>query len=228
MTMTMYALAGLTHAPRSVERRDPLLALTGAAARKMLMSLRSLPVEKRVAELDRALATVDASLPTRVHQVASYLARSGMNAELAVERAIALSLADSNIDRFTVMGEQYRRGVPVQGLGQTSTTPTTPQGQDAAAVAGNVAQGIACSSALRDAIVDLVGRNQGRSAADATTIGLEVGRGVANCQSLQPPATQPLPPAPIPTTDSSMMWPLIIGIGSLAVVGGVVFLMRKR
>jgi hypothetical protein len=227
MNMTIYALAGLAHAPRSAERRDPLLKLTGTAARRILTSLRSLPVEQRVAELNRVLASVDAGLPDRVRSVAAYLARSGMNADLAVERAVALLLADVNIDRFTAMGEQYRRGAPVQGLGQTTTTPTTPQGQDAAQVAGSVTQGIACSTELRNAIVDLVGRNQGRSAADATTIGLEVGRGIANCQSLQP-TVQPLPPPPAPPAESSMMWPLIIGIGSLAVVGGVVFLMRKR
>lgn len=227
-------------AKRSVERRDEMLARTGPAARSLMVWARRLPPSERVLALNRVLADFEPGLPMRVQRVAEFLHREGMGTEDAVERALALSLADASIEKIKRLGQAYQGGATLHaeqlgrwlgcvgcaGLGQTTTTPpATPT--DPGAVVGAMFQGIICSDGLKTAVTDAVGRNEGRSAADATTIGFSVGQGMAMC----PPGTAPAPvPDPGPVREErSLALPIAIGVGAIALVGGVAwFTMRKR
>lgn len=218
-------------ADRSVERRDAMLARTGPAARAVLNRIKRLPRRKQVAALDRVLRDFDPGLPERVRRVAEHLHREGMKVNDAIERALALSLADASINRIQKLGRAYRTGqlLPVGYLGQTP--PTTPSSTDAEQSAGDVVagmfQGIVCSEGLQTSVADMVGRSEGREAHDATNTGYEVAQGFAQCSALAP-STPPVP-APEPEREgTSPAVPIAIGVGALVVVGGAVWYTTRK
>lgn len=223
-----------TFAQRSAETRDPLLAQTGNAARGILRDLNRLPRSKRAQALNNVLRSYDPSLPAKVHKVANRLHAQGMPVNLAVERALALGLADSSIDRIRAIGAARMRGVSpaVAGLGylgQTETPSETPAETSAKKRVGQMFQGIVCSDGVQTSVTDMVGRNKGADAHAATNLGYEVAQGFAQCASMNPQAPTP-PPAPTPTPDSggSMVFPIVLGGAALLVVGGAVWYTRKK
>lgn len=213
-------------ADRSVERRDAMLARTGPAARAILKQIRKLPGSQQVAALDRVLANFDPELPMRVRRVAEHLRREGMSVNASIERALALSLADATISRIQKIGRAYRNGelTPVGYLGQTP--PTSPAATTAEQNAGDVVarmfQGVVCSDGLQRSVSEMVGRNEGREAHDATNMGYEVAQGFAQCASLTPAAPAPLPP-PAQPESSSLAVPIAIGLGAVVVTGGILW-----
>lgn len=216
----------------SAERSDALLAITGPGARRIMRAIKKLPRNQQVQALDRALEQFDPQLPARVRHVAEFLHRGGMPTDRAVERALALSLADASIDRFKQVGYAYRRGegVPqgiLSGLG-TGTTATSSSGDDAGQAVANVFKGIACSNGLQSAVTDLVGRNEGADAAAATNTGYEVLQGAAQCGVAAPAPAPPPPPPPPPSQGSSLAVPIAVGAGALLIVGGFVLYSAKK
>jgi len=208
-------------AKRSVEKRDAILARTGPAARQLLKASGRSP-----AKLGKLLGRIDPNLPGRVHQVARHLNRQGMAADTAVERAVALSLADSMIEQVKALGERVRRGMPPAPLFSTAMG-LGGLGDEAADVVGSMAQGILCSDGLRTTLADMVGRQEGRDAADATLIGFSVAQGAAQCG--RTPTPTPTPPADDPEPESSsLVIPIVVGVGVLALVGGIVWVTRKK
>lgn len=217
-------------ADRSTERRDAMLARTGPAARAVLARLNKLPRSQRAAALDRVLMEFDPSLPGRVRRVAEHLRREGMGVDRAVERALALSLADASINRIKSLGRAYRKGqvLPMGYLGQTPPAAPTQQEQDAGQVVASMFQGIVCSDGLQRSVTDMVGRNEGREAHDATNVGYEVAQGFAQCASLTPP-TPPTPPPSAPRDEGgSVVLPVVVGLGALVAVGGVVWYTKRK
>jgi hypothetical protein len=216
----------------AAERQDALLARTGPAARRIMRHIKRLPRSKQVAALDRVLERFDSELPARVRRVAEHLHRGGMPTDRAVERALALSLADASIEKIKRVGYAYRRGEgapygPAMGLGTSGTGSSSERSAEDEVAA--VFQGIACSNGLQATITDLVGRNEGADAAAATNTGYEVLQGAAQCGTLTP--TPPPPPAPPTTTQSSsgsLAVPLAIGAGALLLVGGAVWYTTKK
>lgn len=211
-------------ASRAAERRDLLLAHTGPAARAMLWRINRLPRAQRVPELNRVLAQFGAGLPTRMHRTVEFLHREGMSVGAAVERGLALSLADATIERAKKLGQQARDGqlFPLSGgLGAETT-----EGESAGNVAAKMFQGIACSTDVAAATTDLVGRNEGADAAGATEIGFAVARGAALC----PPGSAPPPPGPWPAEqeERGSALPLILGLGAAVAIGGVAWFMMAR
>lgn len=216
-----------------MERRDPLLAFTGNAARGIIQDINRLPHGKRVKALDNVLSSYDRRLPAKVRQVASKLRSEGMSTNMAVERAVALSLADATIDKFRGIGEARRAGQPPiglygLGLGQDSTTTGETDAETSAKKkVGQMFQGIVCADGVQTAVTDLVGRNKGADAAGATNLGYEVAQGFAQCAA---PTPTPTPPT-TPTTEeegSSLAVPIALGVGALVVVGGVVWYTRRK
>ena len=211
-------------ARRTTESHDALLAHTGPAARAILYRINQLPKSLRVEELNRVLGRFEPGLPARLRRTVEYLHREGMPVDAAMERALTLSLADGSIEKAKQLGRKARDGqlFPMGGLGAE-----TPEGEDAGDVAARMFQGIACSPDVSAATTNIVGRNEGADAADATQIGFAVARGFALC----PPGTVPEPPvAPPPETEErSVLMPVLLGVGALAAVGGVVwFVARKK
>lgn len=215
-------------ATRQAERNDLLLRWTGDAARKLMRLVRRYPAEQQAAQLDRMLAQFDGGLPSKVRQVATRLRTEGMSTNLAVERALALSLADSMITRIKNVGmaAQQGRQVPLAGLGQTTPSSSPNAGQ----IFGQTLQGIVCSQGLQAAITDLVGRNEGRDAANATAVGFGVGSGVAQCGSL----TTPPPAPPVETQDEgqdegmSLLVPIVVGVGAIGAIGGILWWTTRK
>lgn len=224
--MHMYTHLGAVPrlAKRSRERRDGYLARTGPAARAILHRMNRLPRAQRIAALNQTLNSFQPGLAARVQRVANHLQRSGMTAPAALERAIALSLADASIEKLQDIGRKYRSGsvLPVGGMGLGALGA-----DDAGEVFGKMMQGIACSGQLKESTTDVVGRNEGADAANATSIGFEVVRGMALCPV--PPVQEPpsLPPAET-TEESSSLVPVLIGVGALAAVGGVVYFATRK
>lgn len=216
-------------AKRSAERRDAMLARTGPAARQILANIKKLPRNQQVAALDRVLADFDPNLPTRVRRVAEHLRGEGMSINEALERAIALSLADASINRIKNLGYAYQQGrvLPMGylGLGQTSES-STDQERSSKKVVGDMFQGIVCSDGLQTSVTSLVGRNEGAQAQAATNIGYEVAQGFAQCGAQAPPP--PVPPATQESEKPSLVGPVLFGMGALVVVGGVVWYTRKK
>ncbi len=214
----------------SAERRDALLARTGPAARAIMKSIKTLPRKQQVAALDRVLVKFDEGLPERVRRVSEHLHREGMAVNQAVERALALSLADASINRIKRLGRAYRQGavVPLGYLGTTTPESTTSQEQDAGQIVAGMFQGIVCSDGLQTSITQMVGQNEGREAHDATNLGYEVAQGFAQCGAQTP--TPPLPPTTPPTTsgETSLALPIAVGVGALVVVGGVVWYTGRK
>lgn len=210
-------------ATRQAERSDLLLRWTGDAARKLMRLVRRYPADQQATRLDQMLAQFDAGLPGKVRQVATRLRADGMGTNLAVERALALSLADSMITRIKNVGMAAQgRPVPLSGLGQTSPS-TSP---DAGQILAQTLQGVVCSQGLQTAITDLVGRNEGRDAASATAVGFGVGSGVAQCGSL---TTPPPPPAdPSGDEEGSLAVPIVVGVGVIAAIGGILWWTTRK
>lgn len=211
-------------AARSRERRDGFLARTGPAARAVLHRVNQLPRGRRIAALNQALNDFRPGLAPLVRRVANHLQRSGMVAPAALERAIALSLADASIEKFQDIGRGYREGtvLPVGGMGLGAL------GADSAGeVFGKMMQGIACSPQLKESTTDVVGRNEGADAASATSIGFEVVRGMSFCP-VPPPEESPAAPPSEATEESSSLVPVLIGVGALAAVGGVVYFATRK
>lgn len=210
------------------ERRDALLARTGPAARAVLARINRLPRRKRVAALDRVLSNFDPGLPTRVRRVAEHLHSQGIGVNQAMERALALSLADASIERIKKIGRAYRKGVvlPMGQLGAESSEMTEEE-QSAGDVVAGMFQGVICSDGLQTSISEMVGRNEGREAYDATNTGYEVAQGFAQCATLQPPAT-PTTPVPEPQDETSLAVPVAVGVGALALAGGVVWFATRK
>lgn len=159
-----------------------MLAHTGTAAREVLRAVKKYPRSQQPAALDRALANSDRKLPSEVRRLAAILRRRGAEADYAVERALALALADATVRRMKATGRLYQRGggYPMGGLGD-----------EAADIVGGVAQGIACSTGVRDQTATMVGMEEGADAAGATRLGFELLRGVSMCPA---PTPAPVPP----------------------------------
>jgi hypothetical protein len=207
---------------------DPVLARTAPAARALLRSVKRLPRSRQMAALHRAIARLDPDLPARLQRTARHLKRQGMSTSAAVERALALSLADGTINQLQQIGREYRRGrlrpASIAGLGNTSTSST----QSPEEVVGRMFQGVLCSEGLQQQLADLAGRNEGREAASATSAGFDVAQGFAQCQSLVPGAT-PAPAAPQPAESERNTWlfPTLVAVGSVAVLGATIYFVRK-
>lgn len=218
-------------AARGTERRDAMLARTGPAARAVMKQIKRLPRSRQVAALDRVLADFDPELPGRVRRVAAHLRGGGMATDAAIERALALSLADASINRIQKIGRAYQGGelMPMGYLGQTPPTApsTTAPEQNAGDVVARMFQGIVCSDGLQRSVADMVGRNEGREAHDATNMGYEVAQGFAQCASLTPPAPAPVPPT-TSTDEPSLAVPIAVGIGSIVLAGGVFWYVTRK
>lgn len=202
-------------AGRSSESRDALLAHTGAAARSILRGVKRLPRRHRLSELDRVMSSFNPALPTRMHKVTEFLHRQGMPVDMAVERALTLSLADASIEKVKEIGARYAagEGYPL-GLGATSSEESS-----------TMMERIACSPVISSTTTDMVGRKEGADAAGLTRLGFEVLRNVAAC----PPGTVqvPLPPSER-TEESSPLVPIVVGLGGLAAVGAIVWFATRR
>lgn len=202
-----------------MEKKDPLLWWTGRTSRAVLARIKKLPRGKRAAELRRVLGQYNPELPELVKQVASRLHAKGMPLNAAVERAVAIGLADATVDRFEMIGRGRREDNFYPGGGLGNVAPETSEGQDAGKIIGDMMRGIACSDGLKESVSDMVGKQRGADAAQASTMGFETVKGMAQCTSIEP-----IPPAP-PAEESrqgSILLPVVVGIGALAVVGGVV------
>lgn len=212
-------------ARRRMEKRDPLLWWTGRASRAILAKISRLPRGKRASELHRVLSQYDPELPALVQTVAGRLRQKGMPLNAAMERAVAIGLADATIERFQRFGRARTADelYPVGGLG--SLAPETQEGQDAGKIAGDMFRGIACSQGLKESVSDMVGSTRGADAAQASTIGFEVVKGVAMCTAIEP---IPDAPAAQETREGSLVLPLVLGIGAVAVIAGVVLYTRKK
>lgn len=211
-------------ADRSQERRDPLLAHTGPAARRLMAAVRRYPSERQVQALDRALESLQPGTAKRVRRVATYLRRQGLGTQQAVERALALALADSTMEYLQRVGRAHQRGelMPVGGLGESSDEETKPED-----IVVGMVQGVLCAQGLQQTIVDAVGRSEGQDAATATAVGYGVAQGVAQCPPGTTPTPAPPPPPPTPP-ERSLLWPIVMGVGALTLVGGIVWVTRKK
>jgi hypothetical protein len=213
--------SGLGQATTPTRRRDEMLRHTSAAASKLL---RYSP-----AQLNAALAKLDIALPANVRKVAAYIHRTrGWPMDRATHEALTLALADALIARFQTLGQRMMEGDSVSlsgrlvGLGGLGSDPPER-------VIENLARGIACSRGLQTTTTDLTGREQGRTAADATNVGFEVARAFATCPEEGP--STPLPPAQaeVRGDDSmSIIVPVAIGVGVLAVLGGAIWYTTRR
>jgi len=207
-------------AKRSAERGNAMLAHTGHAARKILHAIRKYPRAQRPAALNRALAATDPKLPGEVRRLAASLRAKGAGIGYALERALTLALADSTVRQIKGAGRLYQRGggYPMGGLGGL--------GDEAGDIVGGIAQGVACSTGIRDQTARMVGMEEGADAAGATTLGFEILRGMSQCPTT--PAPVPVPP-PDPTPESSsMVVPVMIGVGTLIAVGGVAWIVTRK
>lgn len=217
------------------DRSDPVLVRTRAAADALLAWMRTQPVDKGLPRLLEALRRFDSRLPDRVMRVATTLRARGMGLQPAVREAIARALADSSIDRIQAIGKAARAGMPVSGLGQTTpTTPTTSSSTDPGQAILNMFRGIVCSNSTSNSIADLVGKTQGADAHTATTTGIAVAQGAAQCSQLnQPATTTPTTPTPDTTTPAESAPNPMLSYGvPLLVLGGVVavayFAIKRR
>lgn len=209
----------------SSHANDPLVARTSAAAREILARVRRLPVAHRAAEIDRAMASFEGGLDRKVRILAQRLAKRGMSAEAAIERAMSLGLADATVSRVHRIGKAYQRGevLPLphvlEGLGQL--------GQDAGAVAEQMFRGVLCAPELSSTLTSVAGKQGGQEASLATGIGFGVARGVASCPSA--PAPVPVEPMPTDTDEGRNLYlPIALGIGVLAAVGGIVWFTQQN
>jgi len=205
-------------AKRQMEGRDALLAKTGPAARAVLKEIRRLPSRQQIPELNRTLREFDPNLPATTQTVAAKLVREGMPINLAMERALALSLADASIEQIKQLGYRVRRGeqVPFGALGGLGLGAASDE-------IGRMAEGIACSSQLRDSVTNLVGAKEGADAHDATRVGFDFAAAVATCPTpATPGSTTVVEEAP------SYVIPALIGAGALLAVGGIVWATRKK
>jgi len=217
-------------ARRVNEQRDALLARTGPAARSILYQINKLPRSQRRDELNRVLAAFDSALPSRLHRTAEFLHREGMPVPAAMERGLALSLADASIERLKQIGHKAREGrmFPVGGFG-LGEEPTTQAGRSAGDVVAGMFQGIACSADVAGSTTTLVGSNEGADAARATTVGFAVARGMAQCPRGLPPEPPVAPPPESQEEQRSLVLPVVLGVTALAAAGGVVwFVTRKK
>jgi len=210
---------------------------TRAAADALLAWMRTQPVDQGLPRLLEALRRFDSRLPDRVMRVATTLRARGMGLQPAVREAIARALADSSIDRIQAIGKAARAGMPVSGLGlgqTTSTTPTTSSSTDPGQAILNMFRGIVCSNSTSNSIADLVGKTQGADAHTATTTGIAVAQGAAQCSQLnQPATTTPTTPTPDTTTPAPATSSPFLSYGvPLLVLGGVVavayFAIKRR
>lgn len=211
-------------ATRSREQSDPLLAHTGPAARRLMAVVRRYPADRQVQVLDRALDGFQPGTAARVRRVASHLRRQGMSTNQAVERALALSLADSMMEYLQRVGRAHQRGelLPVGGLGETGDDEMKPED-----VVVGMVQGVLCSQGLQQTITDAVGRSEGQDAATATAVGYGVAQGIAQCPPGTTPAPAPPPPPP-ETRGPSLVLPIAVGVGALALVGGIVWMAQRK
>jgi hypothetical protein len=209
-------------APRRNEKRDALLARTGPAARAILRRINTLPRAARAPELNRVLADFDPDAPSRLHRVSERLYAQGYDLNAAVERALALTLADASIEHFKRLGMRGRSG----GVYPLGDSTTSAPGQDAGAIVAGLIQGITCTPALRDSVSTLVGRNEGQQAHDATRLGFDAARSMSMCP------TTPVPPVAPPASETSSgpsyLVPVLVGVGALAVAGGVIWYSGRK
>lgn len=215
----------------AVGASDPLMARTRLAARTVLKKVEREAPGDKLAELNRGLAAFDPSLPGKLQRVFAHLVERGRDPNAALEEALARTLADSIIERYKLVGQAALRGqrlsvdtvTSISGLAGLGSV-----GSDIAKFFGSVARSTACSDGVRSLTTDLVGRSEGRGAATATDVGFEVTRGVTRCR--QPGAGPAAPGAPFPTEEPRRFpWtPVLIGVGALAVVGGVVFVAARK
>jgi hypothetical protein len=210
-------------AKRKMEKRDPLLRWTGRAARSVLARINQLPRGQRADELRRVLTSYEPGLPAIVEQSAVKLHAAGMPLNGAMERALALGLADATIVRMQKLGRARMRNefFPLGGLGEAAQTAA---GQDAGQIVEGMFRGVACSDDLRTSVTDLVLQSNGGEAAQASTVGFEVAKGMAQCSSA--PDIPDAPPAP--EDRDSLVLPIVVGIGALAVAGGVAYYVTKK
>lgn len=224
--MTYYTSMGAIPAAARPDapKRDEMLARTTVAAKRILRQLDRLPQRRRVAALDRVLRNFDATLPERFRRVGRHLKGRGLSTNRAVERALALSLADASIERIKKLGRAYQKGMVMPLAGGMGAEGDDSEGDSPEETVGKMFQGIVCSEGLQSTVTDMVGRQEGRDAAEATAIGYEVGQGFAMCPAQQPTPTTPTAPAPSSEEDRpSMVLPIAVGVGALALVGGVVW-----
>lgn len=203
----------------TANRRDEMLRRTSAAASKLL---RGSP-----AQLDAALSKLDPALPGNFRKITAYIQRTrGWPVAKAAHEALTLALADAMIAHFQRLGQKAMtesdptalsgKLIGVMGLGSLGSDPPER-------VIENLARGIACSRGLQTTTSTLTGREQGRTAADATSVGFEVARAFATCPEESP--STPLPPAQAEVHDDSMsiIVPVAIGVGVLAILGGAIW-----
>lgn len=200
---------------------DKLLQRTSAAARQVMRQVRKLPRSQQVSALDSALRQFDSALPGKVRQVASRLRAQGASIEQAVERALALSLADASVTKIKNIGRSYQDGrlIPLGALGQADDEKSGP-----GHTIGKMFQGIVCSNDLQSSVTGLVGRKEGAQAQQATDVGYEVAQGFSQCQ---PAAPTPAPPAAPVESSGSWTVPVMLGVGAILVVGGAVWYTRR-
>jgi len=202
-------------AQRSAERTDLMLAHTGNAARRLLRRIRALPGDQQIGALQQELAAFDSRLPADVRKLAEVLRRDGMRTDMAMERALALALADAVMRQAENTGRLYQRGggYPMNGLGSLG---------NAGSILTGMAQGIACSSDLRSQAVLKSTQTGGAEAGAAAQTGFDVLRGGAQCPDVSPA------PAPESVSSSSSVVPIVVGLGVLAVAGGVVWAAARK
>ena len=199
---------------------DAVIARTRAAAQRLLMRARSVPLSQRVAFINRELVGLDPELPARVAASVVTLMHKGYTTNDALARAIEVEAANALLNHFVKVGKSVLSGV--DGLGGLGGL-----GSAAGDFVTNLLGGAACSTALRDVIVTKVGNGSGPDAAAYATAGADALRGAAKCnKAAATPAAPPPAPPPPPPPPKMPIWPFVAG--GVALLGvGVVFMATR-
>ena len=201
---------------------DPIIAFSRQATQRLLARMRAVPLTQRAAFILRELTGLDPALPAKVNQTIVLLIGKGYTAENAMFRAIEIEAANALLNRVVDVGKETLSGMGSLGnLGDAA--------KDIGKFALDLLGGAACSTALRDTIVDKIGSGSGREAAGYATAGSDALRSAANCDRTATPAASPPPPPPAPAPSPKMpIWPFVAGGVALLGVGVVVMVTRKR
>jgi hypothetical protein len=205
-----------------------------------MAKVQRLPAEQRLDALQSTLYDIDSDLPARVQRAFRAIVqrkRGFVSSDNALLEALTIALADTGITQAQIVGlvamKRGRRaatefaqrlvsGGAMSGLGASA-------GKTALRITGAIAQGVACSQGAATLATDIVGRSQGRTAADATAIGTEVLRGVARCPGSRAPLPQESAPPPPEVPRRGFPWlPVVIGVGALGAVGVAMWAMKRK